>query len=261
MRNLVQFGAFLALACTAWSQAEVHVDDDPAPSDSEQKIILARVTENALKYSKDLPDFVCNKLTRHSADITGRGQQWRLLDSSDEELSYVGQKENYQIVAVNGKRGSGSGQPRSTAYEFGTWQSWVFAPAAHAELRWSSWTTINKRRAYAFAIGVTQPNSQFFVGTGKNRMAVGFLGVFYADAETGKIIRVLLIGQSPATSPVKNITYDLSYDFVKIGDQQFVVPVKSDFRVSEGKSLVWTEVEFRRYRKPGVDPADKFETR
>jgi type IV secretory pathway TrbF-like protein len=70
-----------------------------------------------------------------------------------------------------------------------------------------------------------------------------------------------VIGQSPATFPVKNVTYDLSYDFAKIGGQQVVVPVKSDFRASEGKSLVWTEVEFRRYRKPGADPADKFETR
>lgn len=261
MRKLFQFSAFLALASVAWAQAEVRVDDDPAPSDSDQKIIIARITENALKYSQELPDFVCTKLTRHSADATGRGQQWRLTESLEEELSYTGHKESYQIVAVNGKKGSGSSQSGSTSYEFGAWQSWIFSPSAHAELKFSSWTTINHRRAHAFAFSVDQPKSQFVIGSPKNHMAVAFLGVFYADAETGKIIRVIMIGKSPANFPVKNTTYDLSYELTKIGDQQILMPVKSDFRASEGKSLTWTEVEFRHYRKPGNDAAEKFETR
>jgi hypothetical protein len=261
MRNLLQFGAFLALTCAACAQTTVRVEDEPAPSDAEQKTILARVTEAALKYSRDLPDFVCNKLTRHSADATGSGQHWRLVDSADEELSYAGHKESYKTVTVNGKKAASSGQPASPAYELGIVQSWIFDPNAQVEIKWQSWTTINQRRSYAFAYGVTQPKSQFFVGGPKNRTALGFLGVLYADAETARIMRVIVIGQSPAAFPIKNVTYDLSYDFAKIGDQQFAVPVKTDYRASEGKTLVWTEVEFRRYRKPGSDPADKFETR
>ena len=124
-------------------------------------------------------------------------------------------------------------------------------PGVQAEIKWAGWANIDKRKSYAFAYGVTQPKSQFFIGS-KNRVAAGFTGMLYADAETAKIMRIILVAQPPANYAMKNVTYDLTYALSKIGDQQFVVPVKSDFRANEGKTLVWTEVELRRYRKPGA---------
>ena len=84
------------------------LEDEPPPSDSDQKAILARITENALKYSTNLPDFVCNRLTRRSADPTGFSQNWHTIDTVDEELNYTGHKENYKVVTVNGKNAAGS---------------------------------------------------------------------------------------------------------------------------------------------------------
>jgi hypothetical protein len=258
MRRIQQFSAFLALSFLACAQAKVPIEDEPPPSESDQKIILARITENALKYPKDLPDFVCSKLTRHSADATGFGQHWRLIDSVDEELSYLNHQENYTLVTVNGKKGAGAHHPGSASYELGEMQSWIFSPNVQADVKFHSWTALNQRRTYVFAYSVTQPKSQFFIGASKSRVAASFSGIVYVDAETAKIMRTILIAVSPPNFPVKNVTYDLTYDFAKIGGQQFVVPIKSDFRESEGKTLIWTEVEFRRYRQPG---AEKLETR
>ena len=83
----------------------------------------------------------------------------------------------------------------------------------------------------------------------------------YADAETGNIMRVIVIASSPAKFPITNVTYDLTYDFAKIGDQRLVLPVKSDYHAKDGKSLLWTEVEFHRYRLPGAEATGKLETR
>ena len=128
MPKIKQFSAVLVLACAAYGQSTVVMEDLPAPSDSEQKAILSRITENALTYSKDLPDFVCSKLTRHSADPTGFGQRWRLVDSVDQELNYVNHQESYRVVTVNGKKSSGAGPSGSDSMELGNLESWILAP-------------------------------------------------------------------------------------------------------------------------------------
>jgi hypothetical protein len=261
MRRIQQFSALLALSIIACAQTKVPLEDEPPPSDSDQKAILARITENALKYSKNLPDFVCNRLTRRSADPTGFSQNWHTIDTVDEELSYAGHKENYKVVSVNGKNAPGSRRSASASYEFGDALSWIFAPSVKADIKWHSWTAVNQRRTYVFAYSVVQANSQFIVGASRNKVAASIAGMVYADAETGNIMRVIVIATSPAKFPVTNVTYDLSYDFAKSGDQRFVAPLKADYHAKDGKTLLWTEVEFRRYRLPGSEAAGKLETR
>ncbi|MGD1092318.1 MAG: hypothetical protein ABSB35_10035 [Bryobacteraceae bacterium] len=261
MRRIQQFGALLALSVIACAQTKVPIEDEPPPSDSDQKAILDRITQNALKYSNDLPDFVCNRLTRRSVDPTGFSQSWRTIDTVDEELSFTGHKENYKTVSVNGKSAAGSHRSGSASYEFGDALSWIFAPNVQADLKWHSWTLVNQRRTQVFAYSITQPKSQFFIGASKNKVAASIAGMVYADAETANVMRVIVIATSPAKFPITNVTYDLTYDFIKVGGQRLVLPVKSDYHAKDGKSLVWTEVEFRRYRQPGSDAAGKLETR
>src|SRR5580704_7074881 len=151
MRRIQQFSALLALSIIACAQTKVPIEDEPPPSDSDQKAILARITESALKYSKNLPDFMCNRLTRRSVDPTGFSQSWRTIDTVDEELSYTGHKESYKTVSVNGKSASGSGRSKAESYEFGDALSWIFAPSVEGALKWQSWTLVNQRRTYVFA--------------------------------------------------------------------------------------------------------------
>ena len=259
---LKQFGTVLLLiAALAQAQSPPPPDDDaPPPSDADQKKILRQITENALKYGQILPDFVCSKLTRRNADQTGTGQHWRLIDSVDDELTYVGRKENYRPISVNGKKPGGASRPAGPFNEFGGLLASVFDPKAQADFKWHSWVTVNRRRMYVFAYTVAPANSQLTIGF-KTPKAVGFSGLFYADVETGMVMHIFVIAQSPPNFLLTNVTYDLLYDFLKIGDRPFVVPVKSDFHGKEGKSLIWNEVEFRRYRKAGADPADQFDKR
>ncbi len=251
----------LLIAAAAHAQTPPPPDDDaPAPSDADQKKILSQITENALKYRLSLPDLVGSRLTRHNADQTGTSQHWRLIDSAEDELAYVGQKESYRPVSVNGKKPGGVKSPAASSQEFGGLMASIFDAKAHADFKWHSWTTVNQRRMYVFAYSVMPANSQFMIGF-KTPKAVGFSGLFYADMETSMVTRIFVIAQSPPNFTLTNVTSDLIYDFVKIGDRQFAVPIKSDFHGKDGKSLIWNEVEFRRYRKAGADPADQFDKR
>ncbi len=62
MGILRQLSILVAMAALAHAQT-LPADDAPAPPDSEITKILAQTTENALKYSRDLPDFICNQVT------------------------------------------------------------------------------------------------------------------------------------------------------------------------------------------------------
>jgi hypothetical protein len=52
----------------------------------------------------------------------------------------------------------------------------------------------------------------------------------------------------------------LDYDFVKISDLEFLLPLKSVMRMREGRMLVKNEVEFRMYRKFGAEAVITFDT-
>ena len=59
----------------------------PSPDSVEQKRILAEITQKALEYSENLPNFLCDEVTRRHGDPSGQ-ENWRLLDTV-QELSLI----------------------------------------------------------------------------------------------------------------------------------------------------------------------------
>jgi len=255
-------GVVLTLAVGAQAQTNLRIEDLLDPSEAEQRKILAQITNNALKYAAALPDFVCTEVTRHNVDQTGSGRYWRLAGTIDGELSYAGHKADYRILKVNGKEDSsdhnllGGFTPPDS---FGGVLSWIFDPKFKTSFKWNSWTALESRRTYVFAYTVAQESSQL-AATAKARENVGFYGNVYADAETNQVMRVNVVGQSPAKALVRDINFDVDYDLAKIGDKEYLLPAKANFRVRDNKRLIWDEIEFRHYRLP-AEPKEQFSQR
>src|SRR6202035_3348500 len=114
----------------------------PAPDSIEQKRILAEITENAINYSKNLPNFICTQVTRRNIDPSGL-ENWRLMDTIQEQLSYFDHKENYKVSMVNGKmvnnvnhlQASGA----TSSGEFGTMLYEIFSPESETQFDWERW--------------------------------------------------------------------------------------------------------------------------
>jgi hypothetical protein len=64
----------------------------------------------------------------------------------------------------------------------------------------------------------------------------------------------------PSSYPLSKATSTLDYDFTKIGDQEFVLPLRAEVRMRAAKVLSKNEVEFRLYRKYGADTTITFDT-
>jgi len=53
----------------------------------------------------------------------------------------------------------------------------------------------------------------------------------------------------PVSFPIQQASLTLDYDFAKIADREFLLPLKSVMRMREGKTLIKNETEFRLYRR------------
>jgi hypothetical protein len=237
----------------------------PAPDAIEQKAILARITENALNYSKSLPDFICLQVTSRYVDSTGK-DNFRLMDTIAERLSYVDQKEDYKVVQVNhvpvtNVKHEGLGGATSSG-EFGSMLRDIFSPESEAQFDWERWATLGGQRMYVFTYKVEQSRSKYdimHVTSGKSIIS-GYHGLIYADRKNDMVMRITFEADTiPADFPIQAVTQDLRYDMQRISEKPFLLPVKAELHSREGRVLVKNITEFRLYNKFSADSSITFD--
>jgi hypothetical protein len=230
----------------------------PDPDEAGKKKIIDDARAKGLAYAKELPDFVCTQLTRRNIDPKGTSQ-WRKLDTVNEQLSFIKGAEEYRVIAVNGKKLEAEHNRPSdslSSSEFTKLLTWTFDPKTEAELTWSQWDTLRGHRVHTLGFRVKADHSQYTIGKAKNPITVGYFGVINVDAESGAILKLGLVATDiPAKYPIQGVTVEFNYEFAKVGDHYFVLPLKADLHAKEGKSLTWNEVEYSNYRKPGSETA------
>lgn len=250
--------AALAICAVAHAQREVQTGPNPPDLPSQKKIIEDTIAKGRA-YEKDLPDFVCSQVTIRNEDPKGMNQ-WKVLGSTNEELTFLHGKEEYRTLAVNGKKvtsESNRAGAELTANDFATYLRWTFDPKSAAEISWSNWDALRGHRVHVLGFRVTKDHSPMTVGKGKLQIPTGFFGVLDVDADSGAILKLGMVPTDvPPTYPTQAISIELNWDFAKVGEHYYVLPYRADQHSKEGKkALVWNEIEFRDYRKPGADSA------
>lgn len=241
----------------------------PPPSSEEQARVLAEVKEYALNYTRMLPDFICLEQTRRYVDTSGR-DAWQPTDVITARLSYFGQKEDYKLVSMNDRVVSDASYTSVggalSMGDFGTTMREIFEPASNTRFQWERWSTLRKRRAHVFSYWVPLEYSKYSVhysdgpkdeGT---TIIVGYHGSIFVDRDTNMVVRITVEGENiPPTFPVQQVKETLDYDFTKIGDREFLLPLVADVRMHA--SRLWTKnvKEFRLYRKFSADATIKFD--
>jgi hypothetical protein len=240
----------------------------PPPSAEQQNKLLDQVTDYARNYIRQLPDFLCTQVTRRYVDPAGL-EFWQLVDTVTERLSYVERRENYQVVLVNSRAVTGVSHEQlggtTSSGEFGTLIRDLFDPDVRAEFGWERWAKLRGRLQHVFAYRVIQPRSKYSISwsSGPNSkpltIIAGYSGLVYADADTGLITRMTLNAEGiPSDFPIQKVEQVLDYDFTKIGDNEFLLPLKSVVKSRSGKLLTKNELEFRSYRKFGTESTITF---
>jgi hypothetical protein len=235
----------------------------PPPDSKEQASVLKDVTEYALLYAKNLPNFICTQVTRRYADPTGM-EFWHLQDTVLTKLSYFEQKEDYKVVMVNNQAVNNLSYNElggaTSSGEFGSMLKAIFSPETQTRFEWDHWATLRGKRMHVFSYHVAQIHSDWAVVYEKSQKVVpAYRGMIYVDKDTLAVMRVTLEAEDmPVSFPVQMATTVLDYDFVDISGREFVLPLKATMRMRSGKILVKNDTEFRLYKKFGAEATITF---
>jgi hypothetical protein len=224
------------------------------PDAAAQKKIIFDVQAKALDYLKNPPNYTCSQVMRHNVDASGTNAKWKLLDTVHARLTMLGSKEDYEVLLVGGKKPSHpENRPAGlmSLDEFNELLADIFDPKVKATFSWSKEDSLRGHRVNEIAYKVEKGNSSMTIG--KKDLTVGLLGILYADAETGAVLRIANVDMDiPAKYPLQAVSVDQSWEYMKVGDQVALVPIKADFHEKEGKSLIWNEIEYRDFKPEAV---------
>ena len=236
----------------------------PPPSPEEQETVIHEVRDYAMNYSRSLPDFICTQVTRRFVDPTGL-EFWQGEDTITARLSYFEQKENYKLVLVNDRYVDlpyDSVGGATSSGEFGSLLRETLDRRADALIEFDHWGTLRGKRAYVFAYRISSGSSHWSIRYERlMRIITGYKGLIYVDKDTHRILRITLEAVDiPHTFPIQEARTVMDYDYVKIGDRDYLLPLKAVVRMRHNKLLTRNDVEFRLYRKFSTEVEIKFDT-
>ena len=227
----------------------------PPPSDEEQERIIEEARENALSYTDGLPDFVCLQLTRRYVDPTGLEMDWLKQDEIKTRVSYVENKENYEVLSVNNRVVNNKGMfelgGANSTGEFGSMLAELFEPKTGTRFRWARHSLLRRRPVYVFRYQVLRRRSRWRIRfDNSEEIVTAYEGLVYVDKETEQILRIAMSATGiPADFPIQEARSRLDYDFAEISGRNFLLPLKAQMNMRQSKFLIRNNVEFRLYRK------------
>jgi hypothetical protein len=238
----------------------------PPPNSVEQAKIIDAAREYALNYTKQLPNFICVQVTRRDYDPSGTGNSWYHSDTITARLSYNG-TENYEVIlhnnqpVTNGKDMRQFGGTTSEG-EFASMLDQIFEQETHTDFSWDHWGKLRGRKTYVFAYDVQQQYSHYRVeADDKLAIVPAYRGLVYIDEDSKTVVKIVMTPYDmPGTFPIHDINTSLDYDFETIGDQQYMLPLKSVLTSKRDRQMTKNDIEFRLYRKFGTESSIKFET-
>jgi hypothetical protein len=245
----------------------------PPPSSEEQGAIISEVREYALNYSKSLPNYLCTEVMRRKAagmpgSRYGGGPanepSYQTIDTLTIRLSYYEQKEDYKLILINNAPTTEDyrkvGGATSTG-EFGSMLREIFEPATEARFEWDHWGLLRGRRVMAFAYHVEQSRSQWSLEyEHKDHIIPAYSGLVEVDQDTHVVMRVTLVAENiPPSFPIRHAESILDYDYQDISGHEFLLPLKSETRMTSDGMLSKNETEFRFYRKYSAEAEIKYD--
>lgn len=235
----------------------------PPPSSEEQGKVLNEVRDYAQNYIRSLPDFICTQVTRRYVDPRGQ-DSWIMQDVVTAQVSYADQRENYKLVMVNDRavmdRPLESLGGTTSTGEFGSMLRDIFSRKSETSFDWDHWATLRGKRSYVFSYRVPLAASEYRIQYERmDPVVVGYHGLIYVDKQTEKVLRITLQAEDiPPAYPVQAAGTVLDYDYTKIGDRDYLLPLKAVVRLRHDRYMTRNEVEFRLYRKFGAEATITF---
>ena len=231
-------------------------------------MVLAHVRSNALAYSNQLPDFICNQTTRHFVRTLTPTVAWRMTGSFVAALSYYDKKEHYEIVSVNQKPAPGTTMENMSGSlsmgEFGSALRGLFEHRTLAEFEPVGFKKINKLETLCIAFRVSQERSKRFITFNDRTIMTAYRGRCWVDPDNYRIVRLekRAVG-IPGDFPVTRFDTIVDYAPVTISGSSYWLPKEAEIWINRrflgdhralksGRIRTKSKIQFDDYRRFGT---------
>jgi hypothetical protein len=227
-----------------------------------QKQLWESAAKNAMGYLDQLPNFRCVQETHRFTAPAKTPDQLKEADSFQDELVFEGGKERYQRLESNGEKADlapGEDKGISSRNEFGSLLRGLFDPDVGASYRWAGRSMALGVLCQVFEFEVSRAKSNFVLRAGASAASVAYTGRVFIDEDTGMVRRLTIQGVGLAKDfSLQSPSLSLDYGMVKIGEKDYLLPLRSTLQLRQAKVFVRNERVFRGYRKFQADSQIKF---
>jgi hypothetical protein len=226
------------------------VADTAPPPDP--RIEKARAAANA--FTDTLPDYVCQEQMARFASTT-HVVDWRPLDVVSAELVYEKGRERYGKLAINGKPTKKTIEELPGAWstgEFGTVLVDILSPGTAADFHYRRMSKSGGRDAFMFDFEVDHDHSHWHIHAPSQSILPPYKGALWIDKETGRVLRIeMQTNRMPQEFPYDKVESATDYEFTRIGEGQFLLPVHAETLMCERGTNICARntIDFRNYHK------------
>ena len=224
-----------------------------AMSAADQTRVWSEAAENGKGYSSRLPNFRCSQETHRLRAAIKTPDRFRETDTFKDELVYENGQENYRTVEVNGAKSSVSIREQKGIHsrgEFGSMLQALFSAEVAANYKWTGQALAGGEMCDVFEVRVDMQKSNFALYYNGRREVAGYTGRVFIDAESALVRRLTINGAGlPKDFALQTPVFSLEYGMVKVGPQDYLLPLRSVLQVRQGKFVVRNEAVFSGYRK------------
>ena len=226
----------------------------PNPDPSDQKKTISDVTVYAQNHEQSLPNFICTQTTQRFIDYTGTSG-FRSVDLIVEQLTYFEHHEDLKVLTLNGEPSSLSHWELGGAIssgEFGAVMNGIFSPQANTEFVWQTLFTLRGRKMQVYSYRVSASHSDYHIVVPYENLdlVTAYHGLIFIDDGTHFVHRITLHAEGiPQYFPTQDVSLVLDYDYRRIGDSDYLLPLEFEIRSRQSRSLLKNNVTYSDYRK------------
>jgi len=233
----------------------------------DQKQLWEDAAKTAMGYLDHLPNFRCVQETHRFTAPMKTPDQLKELDSFMDAIVYEDGREHYQKLEINGVKVedipvSEKGQDKGVRArnEFGQMLSGLFDQQVSASYKWAGQAMAMGVLCQVFEVNVAKAKSNFVLNYAGTRETVGYAGRVFIDPETGMVRRLTIHGTDLAKDfGLQSPSLSLDYGMVKIGHDDYLLPLRSVLQLRRHKFFIRNETVFRNYRKFQAESEIKFQ--
>ena len=239
------------------------------PATAESAALIENARQKTLDAVEEMPDFVVKQQIQRSEAYAGTNN-FRNRDRLVVAVSYRSTGgESYRVLSVNGllqepKDARGSYEEvggTSSTGEFVTMLATIFKPESLTKFEVVQTDMIRGSKTFVYDFLVEKDRAKQVitaVGASSDSTITGMKGRIWIDSSNGRVLRIESEATDiPANFPVRSAKRNIEYDWVKILDEKYLLPLTSDVRLTmREKSNVFETrnfIRFKDYQKYGSE--------